>query len=803
MVALHELDNYTSSEIEFLTRRAPVIKHYLELLQNYNFKTEIELLHKKRLSTWVQCAFASVFQKNTPQEICFHWSAVADEIIKSSWTLFELDHTTLSLFALGKLGAKELNLSSDLDLFIISPDDNLEIAEDLKKIKKWIKALTENTSLGFLFRLDFDLRAGGSSSPLITSLTQWTTHYGYFGETWDRMAFVRLRPLVENTSISPEVLMFASKYAFRRHLDFTLLPTLKQIKAKLRKQHREEPETNLKFAQGGIRELELFVNALQIIHGGKVTSLKTSSLTAALKEIDNNGILPSNDCKTLNEAYWLYRNLENILQGCTDHHSYDISQLPSIDLIPQGLIEQYYLYKTQVAHMINEFLGEEEQVTSEASDLELQAITKQKWENLFSLKIPGKDSELRFEEKNIFLKKFAQKLTLVNVDNNLAIENLVDFINKTKVKSSLFSLFIKHEALIDELVWVFSVSPSMAQTLCQRPELLDLFLLKNNKSTFSIDDETMLEELRDEKLVNEIISIGPFLKNQNIELLLQNQSDMADKIAKTLFSRLFKNNPNLIDIVCLGKWGGAELGIRSDLDFVFLTHGESSSEDAKAAKKFFTYITAPGRGGALFDIDLRLRPSGKGGPLLVSEPNLKNYLQTEAPFWLRQAYLKMRLLNNSVNRSYFKPEFNLTTNDLAELIKIKAQLIKPKTDAKIDLKYSPGGLLDAEFTIQWHFMKINKLPDHNSTAKMLEQAGQADPRWLEVKAHYLFLRKIEQVLKIISLSKLNELHFNSEHHLKLSKLLNASPQSLWDQIIQNLDNQLKLIKALNPFQQLD
>ncbi|RZK47683.1 MAG: glutamine-synthetase adenylyltransferase, partial [Pedobacter sp.] len=151
--------------------------------------------------------------------------------------------------------------------------------------------------IGFLFRVDFDLRPGGRSGPLIPTVDQFVDYYGTYGETWERLAFVRFTEIAGNQDMVSEALQFARKFTFRKHLDYTLLDDLKQLRGKIHAQHagHDADAWDLKLGVGGIRDIELFVHALQVIHGGKSTLLQTKGTGLALQIIQETKVLPVAD----------------------------------------------------------------------------------------------------------------------------------------------------------------------------------------------------------------------------------------------------------------------------------------------------------------------------------------------------------------------------------------------------------------------------------------------------------------------------------------------------------------------------
>ena len=185
-----------------------------------------EQLRVERNEIWSRWAQAAKENSKPPSDICHSWSEAADLLLKKAYDQC-FQNQKVALFALGKLGSKELNLSSDVDLLLISEEAT---SEALSSLRKFQKVLHERTGNGFVFRLDFDLRPGGKQGPLIPTLDQFKDYYGNYGETWERLAFVRLRPIAGDAALISDVLAFAKKFSFRKHLDFTLFEDLKTTK---------------------------------------------------------------------------------------------------------------------------------------------------------------------------------------------------------------------------------------------------------------------------------------------------------------------------------------------------------------------------------------------------------------------------------------------------------------------------------------------------------------------------------------------------------------------------------------------
>ncbi|RYZ70266.1 MAG: hypothetical protein EOP05_13550, partial [Proteobacteria bacterium] len=314
----------------------PAIERYRTLLAAHAGSlpnSDSAKLRLERHEVWLRCAVATEEDTQSAEEVCRQWSDAADQLILKAWQVSGCESHGYALLALGKLGSQELNLSSDVDLIIVRADD-AEV--DMKALRAFQTLLSEYTEFGFCLRVDLTIRPGGKSAALVPSISEFEFHYGYHGETWERLAFVRMRILAGNTELQNEVEQFARKFSFRRHLDFTLLDELKGLRSKIRQEKFEtRPDCfHLKLGPGGIRELELFVHALQVIHGGRHPILRTSSTTQALTQIKNLKLLPSDECDDLLSIYWYLRTLENKLHAYEDQQNYLVDLVQGHPALP-------------------------------------------------------------------------------------------------------------------------------------------------------------------------------------------------------------------------------------------------------------------------------------------------------------------------------------------------------------------------------------------------------------------------------------------------------------------------------------
>ena len=204
-------------------------------------------------------------------------------------------------------------------------------------------------------------------------------------------------------------------------------------------------------------------------------------------------------------------------------------------------------------------------------------------------------------------------------------------------------------------------------------------------------------------------------------------------------------------ILRLGKWGGRELGLHSDLDFVFVSDNEEShEEEQKKLRRFLNLMQSTYRAGRLYSIDMRLRPTGSAGPFLIAESRLQKYLEEQAAAWERQAYLKASYIDDSL--LFAKSSWldrGLSNSDRLELKSIRERLLTHRESDKLDLKFSAGGLLHIELVCQEYVLWKRLVSSHTDSLGLLNDVIQLQPQTQPLVDCYLQLRKVEQMLQLV------------------------------------------------------
>ncbi len=343
VVTLPRLGSYVADQLRLVRSKSPAFSRYENLL----LSGVSSALHERRHRAWLECAAATFLKSAPPADVCKFWSQEADEILLAAWSESGLAEKPAALFALGKHGAEELNLSSDIDVLIVAePSEALAIERGLRVFQT---RLQQAGDAGFCFRLDFDLRPGGKMGPLLTTPSQFQDYYWSQGETWERLALVRLRAVAGPAAMTDPILDLARRFSFRKFLDFTLLEDLKALRTQVHQFgfNRKEGEVHIKLEVGGIRDIELFVHSLLVLHGGKIPALRTRSTSQALALLETHKILTADVTNKLLDAYWDFRQAENTAQAVDDRQTHvllaeDVQELlprmKEVDEIVSGLL---------------------------------------------------------------------------------------------------------------------------------------------------------------------------------------------------------------------------------------------------------------------------------------------------------------------------------------------------------------------------------------------------------------------------------------------------------------------------------
>jgi|FLOH01.1.fsa_nt_gi [glutamine synthetase] adenylyltransferase / [glutamine synthetase]-adenylyl-L-tyrosine phosphorylase len=563
-----------------------------------------------------------------------------------------------AILGMGKLGGSELNYSSDIDLIYIytsslgetrpgSENNNPSISsisnhEYFSKLALEIsKSLNEITSEGNVFRVDLELRPEGKSGEIVNSLASCEIYYQSWGRTWERQALIKARVSAGSENLGKEFFEMIEPFIYRRSLDFEAIEEIKSMKHKINKSLKgKHSKGNIKLGFGGIREVEFFIQAYQLLLGGRDKSLRVRDSLGAMQTLCEKNILTKEDHDQLREAYIFLRNLENRVQITFGLQTYllpdnetDLAVLARKMRIPgdsekslaNNLMKEYENHTQFVGKMFAEQfvekekreaaetissewnrsrIGEEQFTEKRLAEIPFLPDAKRAYRFLESFRDGAQFSHPSIQSVQGFysiIPKIFQQCTKVP-SPDAAIENLCRFVEATGAKDSFLNLFQENEKFLELLLILFGSSGMLSQILVRRPDLVDVLTDRDSiyrfklaekiqedldralKTSADIDSKSIV--LRRIKQAEELrIGVRYLIKEADLAGTLEDLSNLADVFLETVYQiacdELEKKsgNRNFRDfcIIGMGKLGGHELNFGSDLD-VLLVYDEGESE---------------------------------------------------------------------------------------------------------------------------------------------------------------------------------------------------------------------------------
>jgi glutamate-ammonia-ligase adenylyltransferase len=608
------------------------------------------------------------------------------------------------VMGMGKLGGEELNFSSDIDLIFVYETDQgsagrLSLHEFFSRVAERVtRAISDVTDEGFCFRVDLRLRPEGSTGAITNSLAAVERYYEAWGRPWERQAWLKARPVAGDLDLGDEVLRTLGPFIWPRSSGAQVIASVHELMTKIRVELATDDD--VKVGQGGIREIEFFVQALQMVHA-RQPSLHEPNTLRVLDKLLFAGLLYGREHQALAGAYTFLRRVEHRLQ--LD----DGRQTHLLPAHPQGraLLARRLGFADEAAftralddarrevHEIYETLGAPDGAPAPAiaqlfDPLADRAALTQALGQLGFVELETSTDELellRGKPDSPFAPAAAAPvapLLLAEVtaspDPDLALRRLVDLVGRRGAAASIWRLVEMHRPLARLLMSLFGTSEFLSRQFIAHPELLEPLLSAAQAEPVrgrgalaaavaravdaapADDEEARLNALRRVKN-DEVLRIGLFdvageLTPTEVSAQL---SDLAEVILDAALAivacatfRKYGTPSARLAVIGLGKLGGGELTYSSDLDVVFIFSDEGVASGGREATNFEVLSRLAQRlvhalnayldEGRLYEIDTRLRPSGQKGALVSSLAGFREYHAHEAELWERQALIKAR-----------------------------------------------------------------------------------------------------------------------------------------------------------------
>jgi [glutamine synthetase] adenylyltransferase / [glutamine synthetase]-adenylyl-L-tyrosine phosphorylase len=613
----------------------------------------------------------------------------------------------LIVVGMGKLGGRELNVSSDIDLIFAyehegATDGERSISNQdffTRLGKKLIAALDDVTADGFVFRVDMRLRPFGSEGALVCNLDALEDYYQNYGREWERYAWIKGRVVYGPETALNKVM---KPFVFRKYLDFNAYASMRDLKVQIQRDVvQRRLSNNIKLGRGGIREVEFIAQVFQLIRGGQVPDLQIKPTLAVLDCLAARGMLPIADVDALKESYLYLRNLEHRLMYIDDQQTQDL---------PDS--ETYRGYLLQMVHhadwggFMAELNGHRDRVQrffddtfKDAQNDDLQQETALWQGTLFAADAEqwleqhgytrGADilhllqqtrqsqriqqlpeqSRRRLDQLMPLLLREASQQQSTTPDT--ALIRTLDLLESICRRASYLALLAEFPDALALIVKLCAASPWIAQYVSAHPILLDELLnkqtlfkrldaaqlkveLTRHMQQLAGDVEAQMDAMRHFKHANVLkIAAQDLMTALPLEAISDDLSALADVILQVSLQAVWQNlsfkhqdTPNFA-VIGYGKLGGKELGYVSDLDIIFLYDDEADRAQeiyARFAQRLNTWFNTLTNAGLLYETDLQLRPDGNSGLLVSTVQAFAEYQQHKAWVWEHQAITRARFV---------------------------------------------------------------------------------------------------------------------------------------------------------------
>ncbi|APG90414.1 bifunctional [glutamine synthetase] adenylyltransferase/[glutamine synthetase]-adenylyl-L-tyrosine phosphorylase [Sinorhizobium americanum] len=691
------------------------------------------------------------------------------------------------VLGMGKLGACELNYSSDIDLVVFyDPQSGILVSRDeatevfARLLRRLIRILQERTGDGYVFRTDLRLRPDPGSTPLAIPVEAAMLYYESRGQNWERAAFIKARPIAGDLPAGERFLKELTPFVFRKYLDYAAIADIHSIKRQIHA-HKGHGEIavkghNVKLGRGGIREIEFFVQTQQLIAGGRTPALRLRETEAMLHVLAEAGWIDRATAHELIAAYWFLRDVEHRIQMVHDEQTHLVPEseaelrriasmlgfedtasfsrefsrvLRTVERRYAQLFEQEARLSAETGNLV--FTGQQDDPDTLETLKRLGFQRPSDIARIIRTWHYGRYRATQSVEARERLTELTPELLRVFGESRRADEALLrfdQFLSGLPAGIQLFSLLGSNPGLLSLIVNIMSSAPRLADIIAARPHVFDGMLDPGLLAELPTRDylapriasfvagahhyEEVLDRLRIIAAEQRFL-IGIRLLTGTISGLQAGRAftDLADLIIAAALEAVLAEVRSAhghfpggrVAVVGMGKLGSHELTAGSDVDLILLYDYDGNAHQSEGAKpldptRYFTRLTqrliaalsAPTAEGVLYNVDLRLRPSGNKGPVATRITAFAKYQREEAWTWEHLALTRARCICGDKSlmgeAEAIFAEVLSQKRDIAKVRKdvdeMRDLIDKEKPPNDIwDFKLIPGGLVDIEFIAQY------------------------------------------------------------------------------------------------------
>ena len=688
----------------------------------------------------------------------------------------------LIVLGLGKLGARELNYSSDIDLIVLYDEEVVRyrgrrsLGDAMVRLTQdLVRILEARTAEGYVFRTDLRLRPDPGATPIALAVGAAETYYQSVALNWERAAMIKARQVAGDFTAGSAYLERLAPFIWRRSLDFAAIEDIHAIKDQIHRHHGhhgvELEGYDIKLGPGGIREIEFYAQIHQLILGGRDESLRVRDTLGALDRLVASGRVAAGIRDDLEAAYLFYRTLEHRLQMIDDAQTHSLPQsaegMAHIATF-MGFCDAAEFEATLKAHLArvqrhyDALLPRSRPPGRNLQGETLVGLLREKGfaaaENareIIERWRRGRYRALRTERARQLLEATLPALIdafAATAEPDQGLARFDHFLSQLPAGIQLFSLFQSNPSLFRLIGRIMGMAPVLAERLAKRPHLIDALLDPDffaplpDRETLASEFAAALARARD---YEDMLNIARrWTEDRRFQLGVQLLESLADvreaseamtnlaevsltgllePVSAAYAERHGRFPGGSLAILAMGKFGGRELSFASDLDLVLLydVEGDASRSDGPRpvpASRYFsglgqallTAVTALTPEGRLWEVDTRLRPSGRAGPLVVTLGTFSEYYADRAWTWEHMALTRARVIAappRFAARIRAAIEGVLTAErDLSALLpavaamreRLRAQF---GTDNPWAVKHVRGGFIDMEFVVQFLLLR--------------------------------------------------------------------------------------------------
>jgi glutamate-ammonia-ligase adenylyltransferase len=712
---------------------------------------------------------ATILDMSLLAELCIEdCLAMATARVTPAWGVpWDVDAKRPAKFcvlALGKLGGLELNFSSDIDLIFFyegdghgvkdgAPTTNANPEIFARIAETTVRSLQTQAPEGFMFRVDLRLRPEGEFGPIVSSLSSLENYYSSSGQTWERLALIKARPVAGNKGLGEELLESVQSFRYPRHPPPSVLQEVAAMKARteLEVVGSEALHRDIKSGYGGIREIEFRVQSLQLLNAGRFPFLQTGSTVAALAQLARYELLPAEEAKFLEDAYWFLRAVEHRVQMREERQTHQLPVSPEeFAAIARSLgfgdADAFRTKLGEIRARVHEgfekwFQGGDEFdeynhwwmfLTTGKPDAEVTARI-----NRWFRSAPESAPEVRLFALGNLSHPVTRELVSRFIDLAKSLDavipglarpagtlrRLARFAETYGTRQQFFNACAMNPELLRVIATLFDRSEFIFEVLRLHPEILEEvlrpeILRKKNDRSILLEElaagagatdpaDWLWHYVRAEQIR---LAIGALLRFSDPVAVEHDLTLLADTVLEHLLMR--HDRDGRLAVVALGKFGGRELTQGSDLDIMVLSSSAETAGDELVLRALQKDLTHRGPLGSTFELDLRLRPHGDAGPRIVTLDALEAYFQSgAAQDWEMQLLTRARVVagNTSVAARFnsWRDRLLYTAPPTPQqeqrlwAMRMRVERERDRSDPpQRALKCGPGGLMDIEFLAQ-------------------------------------------------------------------------------------------------------